>query len=133
MDLATLCPLTVPDSLARTVALAPDVEAIVASDGRATFAELGAQVAEVRRALLAAGSCSRPVLARATALEFVSATSWENRQAPPGVPPTIPKYCSQSIVCRIATAEISTSCCGSANSETPSKVLVGLWSPKYSL
>jgi hypothetical protein len=49
MDLATLCPLTVPDALARTVALAPDVEAIVASDGRATFAELGAQVAEVRR------------------------------------------------------------------------------------
>jgi hypothetical protein len=44
MDLATLCPLTVPDALARTVALAPDVEPIVASDGRATFAELGAQV-----------------------------------------------------------------------------------------
>jgi fatty-acyl-CoA synthase len=55
MDLATLCPLTVPDALARTVALAPDVEAIVASDGRATLGELGAQVAEVRRALLTAG------------------------------------------------------------------------------
>ena len=55
MDLATLCQLTVPDALARTVALAPDVEAIIASDGRATFAELGAQVAEVRRARLIAG------------------------------------------------------------------------------
>lgn len=55
MDLTTLCPLTVPDALARTVALAPDVEAIVAGDGRATFAELDTQVAEIRRALLAAG------------------------------------------------------------------------------
>jgi fatty-acyl-CoA synthase len=55
MDLTTLCPLTVPDALTRTVALAPDIEAIVASDGRATFVELNAQVAEVRQALLAAG------------------------------------------------------------------------------
>jgi len=55
MDLAILCSLTVPGALARTVALAPDVEAIVASDGRATLGELGAQVAEVRRALLTAG------------------------------------------------------------------------------
>lgn len=55
MDLMTLCPLTVPDALARAVALAPDVEAIVANDGRATFAELNAQVAEIRRALRAAG------------------------------------------------------------------------------
>jgi fatty-acyl-CoA synthase len=58
MDLATPCPLTVPDALARTAALAPDVEAIVASDGPATFAELGAQVAEVRRALLTPLYCT---------------------------------------------------------------------------
>jgi fatty-acyl-CoA synthase len=46
------------DALARAVALAPDVDAIVASDGRATFAELGAQVAEVRRALLTPLYCT---------------------------------------------------------------------------
>jgi len=34
LDLATLCPLAVPDALARSVALAPNVEAIFASDGR---------------------------------------------------------------------------------------------------
>ena len=34
MDLATLCPLTVPDALARTVALAPDVEAIESSEAQ---------------------------------------------------------------------------------------------------
>jgi len=39
----------------------------------------------------------------------------------------------QPIVSRIASADISTSCCGNAKSTTPSKVLVGLWSPKYSL
>lgn len=50
-----LCPLTVADALARASALAPEVEAIVAPDGRMTFAALEAEVARVRIALVAAG------------------------------------------------------------------------------
>ena len=50
-----LCPLTVADALARARALAPEVEAIVAPDGRMTFAALEAEVARVRIALAAAG------------------------------------------------------------------------------
>ena len=50
-----LCPVTLEAALARAVALAPDVEAIVAPDGRRTYAELGEEVARLRRALHAAG------------------------------------------------------------------------------
>ncbi|MBB4122042.1 AMP-binding protein [Martelella radicis] len=50
-----LCPVTIEAALQRTVALAPDVEAIVAPDGRRTFAELGDEVARLRGALHAAG------------------------------------------------------------------------------
>ena len=55
MNLATLCPLTTADALARAAAVAPDVEAIVASDGRLTFAELAAEVAGLRATLAANG------------------------------------------------------------------------------
>jgi len=55
MDLARLCPLTTEDALLRAVAIAPDVEAIIAPEGRMTFAELAAQVARIRAALAAAG------------------------------------------------------------------------------
>lgn len=54
MDIARLCPLTTEDALLRAVALAPDVEAIVAPEGRVTFAELADQVARIRAALVAA-------------------------------------------------------------------------------
>mgnify|MGYP000598569832 CR=1 FL=1 len=50
-----LCPVTVQDMLARAAALAPDVEALVAPDGRVTFAALAERVAETRAALAAAG------------------------------------------------------------------------------
>lgn len=55
MDLANACFLTVDAALSRAAALAPDVEAIVASDGRLTFAELAREVAMLRDALAAAG------------------------------------------------------------------------------
>lgn len=51
----SLCPVTVSDALARAVALAPDVEAIVAPDGRRSFVEVNDEVARIRRALHAAG------------------------------------------------------------------------------
>lgn len=47
----SLCPVTVQDALARAATLAPDVEALVAPDGRVTFAELAEQVARLRAAL----------------------------------------------------------------------------------
>lgn len=50
-----LCPVTVAEALARTVALAPDVEAIVAPDGRRTYAELAQDVTRLRLALAAFG------------------------------------------------------------------------------
>ena len=49
------CPPTVAAAVARAAALAPDVEAVVAPDGRVTFAALEAEVAGLRRALAAAG------------------------------------------------------------------------------
>jgi len=55
MDPAILCPLTVSDALARAAAAAPDVEAVVASDGRLTYAGLEREVAHLRSALAAAG------------------------------------------------------------------------------
>lgn len=51
-ELQALCPLTVSAALKRASAIAPDVEAIVASDGRLTFREL-AQKVETARATLA--------------------------------------------------------------------------------
>ena len=50
-----LCPVTVQDALARAAALAPDVEALVAPDGRLTFSGLAAEVARLRAALHANG------------------------------------------------------------------------------
>ena len=50
-----MCPLTTADALARAAAIAPDVEAIVASDGRLTYAELETEVAALRGCLAAAG------------------------------------------------------------------------------
>lgn len=50
-----LCPVTVQDALSRAAALAPEVEALVAPDGRISFARLAADVAKVRAALAAAG------------------------------------------------------------------------------
>lgn len=55
MQLAAMCPLTTADALARAVAVAPDVEALVASDGRLTYAALADDVASLRAALVAAG------------------------------------------------------------------------------
>ena len=54
MDPAT-CPLTTADALARAAFLAPDVEALVAGDGRLTYAEFAAEVARLRADLAAAG------------------------------------------------------------------------------
>lgn len=50
-----ICPTTSAGALARAAALAPDVEAIVASDGRLTFAELDRDVTATRAALVAVG------------------------------------------------------------------------------
>ncbi|RPE70926.1 fatty-acyl-CoA synthase [Pacificibacter maritimus] len=51
----TICPVTVQGALARAVALAPDIEALVAPDGRLSFAELAQRVATTRAALAASG------------------------------------------------------------------------------
>ena len=55
MNLEAMCPVTVTGSLARAVATAPEIEAVVASDGRLTYAELDAEVTRLRAALGAAG------------------------------------------------------------------------------
>jgi len=55
MNLSAICPLTTAEALARSVAIAPDVEAIVATDGRLTYAELDREVGALRAALAAAG------------------------------------------------------------------------------
>ncbi len=55
MELSTFCPLTAAAALARASAVAPDVEAVVATDGRLTYAELDREVAALRSALTAAG------------------------------------------------------------------------------
>ena len=55
MILQSVCPLTIPDALDRAVAVGPDVEAIVASDGRLTFAELDREVSRLIVALCAKG------------------------------------------------------------------------------
>jgi fatty-acyl-CoA synthase len=55
LDIDGLCPVTVAASLARAVAVAPEIEAVVAADGRLTYAQLAADVARLRSALVAAG------------------------------------------------------------------------------
>ncbi len=55
MMMEGLCPLTTAEALRRAVTVAPDIEAIVGPDGRLTYAELAAEVAQVRSALIASG------------------------------------------------------------------------------
>lgn len=55
LDLKAICPLTVSDALRRSAAIAPDVEAIVATGGRLTFSQLEDKVAHARAALTAVG------------------------------------------------------------------------------
>lgn len=55
MNQSELCAQTTAAALERAITLCPDVEAIVGPDGRVTYAELGARVAEIRAALVAAG------------------------------------------------------------------------------
>ncbi|WP_113701825.1 AMP-binding protein [Nonomuraea lactucae] len=55
MELTGLCPLTTEDALRRAAAIGPDVEAVVTTRGRITYAELADEVARVRAALAAAG------------------------------------------------------------------------------
>ena len=55
MDLKAICPLTTTEALRRAVAIAPDVEALVTSDGRLTYAELDRDVAAIAAALAAQG------------------------------------------------------------------------------
>lgn len=55
MQLDGLCPLTTADALRRAAAIAPDVEAVVAPDGRITFAGLAREVSRIRAALAAGG------------------------------------------------------------------------------
>lgn len=55
LDLQATCPLTISAALRRSATIAPDVEAIVASDGRLTYQDLETRVADARDALAAAG------------------------------------------------------------------------------
>ncbi len=55
MDLRTLCPLTTAEALRRAAVIGPDVEALVAPDGRITYAELERDVAATASALAAQG------------------------------------------------------------------------------
>jgi fatty-acyl-CoA synthase len=55
MELSGICPLTTADALRRAATTAPDVEAIVGSDGRLTYAELEQRVTTLRSALAAHG------------------------------------------------------------------------------
>lgn len=55
MDLARMCPTTTAAALARAATIAPDVEAVVASDGRVTYGELQTEVARIASALSAFG------------------------------------------------------------------------------
>lgn len=55
LDLDLICPLTTASALARAVSIAPDVEAIVAPDGRITYQELASRVSSIRAGLVAQG------------------------------------------------------------------------------
>jgi fatty-acyl-CoA synthase len=54
-SLRSICPLTTADALRRAAALAPDVEALVAPDGRITYAELEQRVNRLMPALARLG------------------------------------------------------------------------------
>lgn len=54
-DLARICPTTTAAALARAATIAPDVEAVVASDGRITYGELQTEVGRIAAALKAFG------------------------------------------------------------------------------
>lgn len=55
MDIDSVCPTTVASALARAAAIVPDVEAIVAPDGRMTYRHLADEVARLRTALVGLG------------------------------------------------------------------------------
>ena len=55
MDLARICPTTTAAALARAATIAPDVEAVVASDGRVTYSDLQSEVGRIASALKAFG------------------------------------------------------------------------------
>jgi fatty-acyl-CoA synthase len=55
MDIDSVCPTTVPLALARAAAIVPDVEAIVAPDGRMTYGDMADEVARLRSSLTALG------------------------------------------------------------------------------
>lgn len=55
MELSQICPTTTPVALARAATIAPDIEAVVASDGRITYAQLHDEVARIASALAALG------------------------------------------------------------------------------
>ncbi|MGQ3215665.1 MAG: AMP-binding protein [Shinella sp.] len=54
-DIDALCPTTITAALERAAALAGDVEAVVASEGRLTYAALAGEVARIRNGLAAQG------------------------------------------------------------------------------
>ena len=55
VNLAAVCPLTTAEALARAVAVAPDVEAIVTTQRRVSYAELARDVSSIRKSLRRAG------------------------------------------------------------------------------
>lgn len=55
IDLAAFCPLTVTSALSRAASIAPDVEAVVATDGRSTYRALAIEVDAIRSALVVQG------------------------------------------------------------------------------
>lgn len=55
MDIDRACPTTVPAALTRAAAIVPDVEAIVAPDGRMTYRDLADEVARLSGAMTALG------------------------------------------------------------------------------
>ena len=55
MDIDRFCPTTLQDALTRTATIAPDIEALVAPDGRMSFGELFEEVAGLRAKLSALG------------------------------------------------------------------------------
>jgi fatty-acyl-CoA synthase len=54
LELEGICPLTTAEALRRAAVLVPDLEAVVAPDGRATFGQVAEEVAHIRAALKAA-------------------------------------------------------------------------------
>lgn len=54
-ELQSICPLTTAAALRRAAALAPDVQAVIAPDGRVTYAELERRVAHLTAALARLG------------------------------------------------------------------------------